>query len=341
MMNNDWTGGFSDEEALNIIYSGDVEQTMELAKVPTISITILGKLFPLYPSLVMANPVFSLLMNDQDSLLQLFQENKFIIPSIENLSFEWYSWLLKHPDPEVRELTAKSPGLNQNLHRFCSESDDRNIRAGIAANPAIIHSSILDKLRQDTDPAIQRTAKNNSVKQIPPDSVFSESNLGRGLSGVTTALQALADEPVESDNILFTSTSRDYSGILGADNKMHPIVFVCVLLLLLCAGLGLMLFGSKSDKAVTASNLPVITPLPVDEAKYAALMSDAMLIAVSNSSKSKDAETPSQWKQVAQEWDNAIESLEKVPPSSGLYKAAQERIDIYRASRSAAKKRIL
>lgn len=269
------------------------------------------------------------------SSLGLFHVNRLVIPSIDNLSFEWYSWLFRHPGAEVRRITARSGFLDLGLHRFCSESDDLDIRLGIAGNPNIIHASILDKLREDTDLNVQRLAKSNLVK----DRAISLEIKDAISRGADTKLHDLG-EKVEPKRIAVDPVTQDYNGILQADKKAHPIVFGFVLLLLLCAGLGLMLFGSKNDKAVKSDSPAIITLSPaLDEAKYVTLMTEALSIAGSNLSKSKDAETPSQWKLVVQEWDNVIDLLEKIPPSSSLYKAAQERIDIYRGSRSAAKKK--
>lgn len=338
--------GYSDQEALAIIQRGDAQETIALAEIPNISPLIVGELFRLYPDLIMRNPAFAVAVSNQDFLFELFRANKSVIPSMKSLDFGWFDWLLKHPDSEVRQLAATNPELPGNLHPFCSQSADRHIRMGIAANRGIA-PDVIERLCLDSDMAVRREANANPVgpgkSDVQLQVTIPTKSLHAMSSGASTVPQNPVDFVTEPSGILINSQDQDWSGLLHADPKLHPIIFVCVILGAFCAVLVMMNFGKSSKVSIpTVVNSPVSTastPTVISEGTYGIYMADALSVATNNTAKSKNAETKREWAAVVDRWNEAIELLEKIPTSSALHKAAQERIDVYKGLKAIAKKR--
>lgn len=341
MSNQNGQSRILDQKALVIIQGGDAAETMALAQNPSISPAIISELFPLYPDLIMANPAFAAAINNQEFLIEIFLENKSVIAGMKSLSFGWFNWLLKHPEAEVRQLTASNPGLPTNLHLFCSQSADRYIRIGLAANRGV-SANLIDQLCTDIDPIVRQSANANPIGSGKTEAkIVVPTKLLHNMSpGQTTLQEPNMDFVDPSSN---QTQYQDRSGLLQADSKTHPIIFVSLILGLFCTALGLMVF-SKSDKPSTpvlaSSPTPIASTLNVIEGNYGTFMADAMSIAVNNTAKSKTAKSSQDWSSVVDRWDEAIELLAKIPPQSSLYKAAQERLEVYKGLKSIARNRV-
>jgi hypothetical protein len=339
MLNNGNMYQTSNEEALAIIDRGDTDETIELAERGEVSPEIFKILFKLYPDIVMRSPGFEVTIENTDYLRDLFQESKSVISSMQTLDFKWFQWLFSHPDPEVRQAAASNPSLPSNLYSFCTLSSDQHIRMGLAKNIGIpmrvIDSLLLDenlKVRQFANENPNGSGKHESGLRIvvPTRQLYSN-------PGATTLLQEGSDTFLEpSPENPYNDDSTDYSGLLGVDTKTHPIVFVAILLVLLCASLAMILLGKgekvASPSAITPSSSPspvssAITPSPTTSDDI--YISDAMSIAANNTLRSKSAATNKDWQLVAERWGDAIILLKRIPPSSSLYRVAQDRIKTY------------
>jgi hypothetical protein len=362
----------SDEAALAIINKGDPGAMQALANNPGIGPHVVAKLFGNYPEQVITNSAWrACAEQDPNFQEEIFAANAQVIPRINNLTPDWFNWLLGAVSGEVRRYTASHPNLPLHLHEKCLKSLDIWLRLGLAEN-INTNPVYLSTLVADANTAVALAARNNP-KYV--DNLLSATQQPSHDFEVTPTVMVEGigehrDPPIDT-NWALVATPQENPAVDSQTGK-HPFVLALLFLGLLCLALGSILLGKNTDKgsntvpvavrtnqatpkdsAVATSPSPSTSPsttATADSSNQAAPVQDrdkmfglvfeeAITLGKQASEQAKVAKNSQEWSKIAEAWQESIDLLTTIPPGSKYRISAEERLKNYRASLKLAQRK--
>jgi hypothetical protein len=368
----------SDEAALAIINKGDPGAMQALANNPGIGPNIVAKLFGNYPEQVITNSAWrACAEQDPNFQEEIFAANAQVIPRINNLTPDWFNWLLGAVSGEVRRYTASHPNLPPHLHEKCLKSLDIWLRLGLAEN-INTNPVYLSTLGADANTAVALAARNNpkyvetllSATQPPvhdfevTPTVMME---GIGEHRENRDVRDIRDTPIET-NWALVATPQENPEVDSQSGK-HPFVLALLFLGLLCLALGSILLGKSTDQGGNSGQAPVAvrtnqaTPKDSAVAKdpspsttattdadqsatvqdrdkmFVLVFEEAITLGKQASEQAKVAKNSQEWSKIAETWQESINLLTTIPPGSKYRISAEERLKNYRASLKLAQRK--
>jgi hypothetical protein len=364
----------SDEAALAIINKGDPGAMQALANNPGIGPHVVAKLFGNYPEQVITNSAWrACAEQDPNFQEEIFTANAQVIPRINNLTPDWFNWLLGAVSGEVRRYTASHPNLPLHLHEKCLKSLDIWLRLGLAEN-INTNPVYLSTLVADANTAVALAARNNP-KYV--DNLLSATQQPSHDFEVTPTVMVEGigehrDAPIDT-NWALVATSQE-NPAMDSQTSKHPFVLALLFLGLLCLALGSILLGKTTDKESNGGQAPVavrtnqatpnnsavaISPSPstsssttatADSSNQSATVQDrdkmfglvfeeAITLGQQASEQAKVAKNSQEWSKIAETWQESIDLLTTIPTGSKYRISAEERLKNYRASLALAQRK--
>ncbi len=356
----------SDETALAIINKGDPGAMQALANNPGIGPNVVAKLFGNYPEQVITNSAWrACAEQDPNFQEEIFAANAQVIPRINNLTPEWFNWLLGAVSGEVRRHTASHPNLPLHLHEKCLKSLDIWLRLGIAEN-INTNPVYLSTLVADANTAVALAARNNpkhidnvlsATQQLPHDFEVTPTVMVEGIGEHRDP----RDTPPIETNWALVATPQENPAVDSQTGK-HPFILALLFLGLLCLALGSILLGKTTDQGSNSGQVPVAVrtnqatpkdsavataPSPATTATadsdqsatvqdkdkmFGLVFEEAITLGKQASEQAKAAKNSQEWSRIAEIWKESIGLLTTIPPGSKYRISAEERLKSYRTN---------
>jgi hypothetical protein len=361
----------SDEAALAIINKGDPGAMQALANNPGIGPNVVARLFGNYPEQVITNSAWrACAEQDPNFQEEIFVANAQVIPRINNLTLDWFNWLLESANGEVRRYTARHPSLPLHFHEKCLKSLDIWLRLGLAeninANPVY-----LSTLAADANTAIALAARHNP-KYV--DNLLSTAATQQPAHDFevtpTVMVEGIGehrDTPIETNWALVPTPQENPA--MDSQTGKHPFVLALLFLGLLCLALGSILLGKTTGPGSNSDSVPVAVRTNQATAKetsqatssssattttsdteqsavvqdrdkmFGLIFEEAITLGKKASEQAEVAKNSQEWSKIAELWKEAITLLTTIPPGSKYRISAEERLKNYRASLAVAQRK--
>jgi hypothetical protein len=222
---------------------------------------------------------------------------------------EWFEWILDHPEPGVRQAIAQNPYLPERTYASVLTGSDDASKLGLVLN-ATIPAKVMKVLALDNSVKIQKLA----ISRLE-------------------LLQADLSELSPTARKQTKRTSQKKSG-LGEGDRIHPMIFAIIALLILLAGMGMMVaFQPPQTTASRSKRGPTVTTPLVSEDSSKSVYEKALSIAAKATLEGQLIQSADDVRKVQGLWTKAIAELNTIQPQSSYYAKAQAKTDEYRTKK--------
>lgn len=293
--------------------TGDMLVTKVVACHPNINIDTIELLGDHLEELL-TNSAFAIASGTYTERIErLFAQQSSSIPQIRiTETSEWFEWILDHPEPAVRQAIAQNPYLPERTYASVLTGSDDASKLGLVLN-ATIPAKVMKILALDDSVKIRKLAISR-LELLQAD--LSE-------LGPTARKQTKQTK----------RTSQEKSGS-GEGDRLHPMIFAIVLLLLLgVIGLIMVAFQPPQTTASRSKRGTTVTTPPVSEDSSKSVYENALSIAAKATLEGQLIQSADDVRKVQGLWTKAIAELNTIQPQSPYYAKAQAKTDEYKTKK--------